>query len=105
MAKKVTDIKDLVTDVKLWKKDWHPTVATGYIVLGGCIQVEVRLIEHNGTHFVSWPRRKGEVEGETKYFDMVKPIDDEGQIDKDLGNKISAMVKEKFDSLSDDPPF
>lgn len=108
MAEKKEDINKLITDVKLWKKDWDPKVATGYIVLGGCIQVDVALVKHDsaaGGYFVSWPRRKGEDKetGAEKWYDQVKPIDDEGKIDKGLGNEISAIVIKAYEALEDIP--
>lgn len=104
---KVTKVSDLITDVKLWKKDWDSTVATGHIVIGGCIQVDVRLIKYGDSYFVSWPRRKS-VDAETKedvYYDQVKPIGDDGKISKELGNEISKIVTKAYTDMDDDIPF
>lgn len=106
MAKEVK-VSDLITDVKLWKKDWESTVATGHIVLGGCIQVDVRLIKYGDGYFVSWPRRKSvnKDTGEDEYFDQVKPIGDDGKISKELGNEISKIVTKAYTDMDDDIPF
>lgn len=112
MATKVSkEVRSLITDIKLWKKpkDWEPKVATGFIVIGGCIQVDIALVSYQGGYFIGWPKRKSKNKetGEDVWYDQVKPIDSDGKIDKELGAQISQLVVEAYEALpdNDDDPF
>ena len=106
MSEKKVDLSKLITDVKLKKVDWEPKVAVGQLILGGVISVDIALVSYQDSYFVSWPRKKGTgKDGEDAWFDMVKPVGDDGKIDKETGNKISEIVIKAYEDLDDDAPF
>lgn len=106
MAGKKVDVSKLITDVKLKKVDWEPKVAVGQLILGGVISVDIALVAYQDSYFVSWPRKEGKgKDGEKAWFDMVKPVDDDGKIDKEIGNQISEIVTKAYEDLDDDGPF
>lgn len=103
MAKKEIGIEDLVTDVQLVKRDWDNVVGSGYIVLGGCIKVQVKIIKYSGGTFCSLPRQQSK-QDEKKWFDLVMPCDGEGNLDKEVSEKLNSIVLESFESAEDAPP-
>jgi len=108
MADKKVDVSKLITDVKLKKVDWEPKVAVGQLILGGVISVDIALVAYQDSYFVSWPRKQGKEagdDGKIPWFDMVKPVGDDGKIDKEIGNKISEIVTKAYEDLDDDAPF
>lgn len=95
--------EDLVTKISLWKRDWESTVASGYMVLGGIIKVDIRLMTHDDGYFVAYPSRKDTKQD--KWFDQVVPVTDEGKLDKEVSKAITAMVVKVYENLEDDAPF
>lgn len=106
---KAATIKKLITDVKLFRRDWKKVPASGYIILANCIKISgVKIVEYDGGHFVSLPREQSKKEPE-KYFDIAMPCDAEGKLDKEVSAAINEVVLEYFEKLGpaedDDIPF